>query len=388
MTDVTTADLMLDALPGDELHAVLRHAREEGPVVPVIARGLPAFLITRFSALREYLSAQEDFPGGVFYELSTRPHIGSTFINMDGPAHDTYRQLATPAFRSRATARFIDRELTPLAHEIVDRFAARGHGDLVAEFAQVMPFWSISRKLGLPIGSEEKQRRWALQLLDYPSNPEPALAAAAELTEFLRPVIDERRSVPADDVVSNLLAGEYHGTRFSDDEVYSHVRLLYAVGATTTSDGLSTLLHHLLRQPELLARVREDRSLLPRVVHESLRFDPPVANLPRIAPNGGTIAGVEIPPGSMVLCGIASANRDPEVFDDADRFDIDRDETDLLTFGFGTKFCPGSHLARQQLLCALDVILDRLPSLELVATDAPNGAILRRCERLDVTWAA
>jgi cytochrome P450 len=238
------------------------------------------------------------------------------------------------------------------------------------------------------MGSEEKQRRWALQLLDYPSEPELALAAAAEVTEFLRPVVDQRRSAPADDVVSHLLSGEYHGTRFSDDEVYSHVRLLYAVGATTTSDGLSTLLHHVLRQPELLARLQHDRSLLPRVVHEALRYDPPVSNLPRIAPNGGTIAGVHIPPGSMVLCAIASANRDAEVFDDPDRFNIDRDETDLLTFGFGTKFCPGSHLARQQLLCALDVILERLPSLEIVATDDPTGSVLRRCERLEATWAA
>lgn len=386
MADVATIDFLFDALPGPQLHDALRDARERGPVVPVVARGMPAFLITDFATLREYLSAQSAFPGGVFYELSTRPHIGNTFINMDGPDHDTYRQLATPAFRSRATARFVDRELTPLAHEIVDRFVARGHGDLATEYAQVLPFWSISRKLGLPIGSEERQREWALALLDYPSHPDRALAAADEVTEFLRPVVEHRRREPADDVISHLLSGEYHGTRFEDDEVFSHVRLLYAVGATTTSDGLSTLLHHVLTQPHVLERLRSDRSLIPRVVHEALRYEPPVSNLPRIAPHGGTLAGVDLPAGSMVLCGIASANRDPQVFTDPDRFDIDRDESDLLTFGFGSKFCPGSHLARQQLHCALDVLLERLPDIEVVAADPPTGAVLRRCERLEVAW--
>ena len=178
------------------------------------------------------------------------------------------------------------------------------------------------------------------------------------------------------------------GVRLTDFEVVSHVRLLYAVGATTTSDSMSSLFWTLLTHPDLLDRARHEPELRPRIVHELLRWEPPVALLPRVAPRGGEIAGVQIPEGGILLAGIASANRDESVFDDPDRFDPDRVQGELLTFGFGNKFCPGSHLARRQLLAALDVVLERLPNLRLVDADPPSGGILRRTERLEVAWNA
>lgn len=385
---LTDVDFNAGAFAGDELHDLLRQAREAGPVVEVRFAGTPAYLITRFDALRGYLKDQEQFPGEVVYQFTTRPNIGSTFIDMGAPDHDTFRQLAMPAFRSRAVSRFVDAELTPLAHEVLDRMQASGSGDLATGFAQVLPYWSISRKLGLPLGSEEQQRAWAAAMLSFPSDPDGALRASAEVTEFLRPTLAERRAAPADDVISQLLTGEYHGVRMSDDEVASHVRLLYAVGATTTSDGLSTLLGRVLADPVLLDRARTEPELLPRLVHESLRMEPPVSILPRLAPNGGEVAGVELPPMALVLCGIAAANRDPDVYTDPDRFDPDRDESEILTFGFGSKYCPGSHLARQQLLAALEVVLERLPTLRVVEAEPPVNAVLRRVERLVVAWEA
>ena len=94
------------------------------------------------------------FPGGATYQFEIKPVVGNTFINMDGEEHNRYRQLAMPAFRSRAVNRFVETDLTPLAHEIVSRFVNRGEGDLVTDFADVMPFWAISRKLGLPVGAK------------------------------------------------------------------------------------------------------------------------------------------------------------------------------------------------------------------------------------------
>ena len=135
-------------------------------------------------------------------------------------------------------------------------------------------------------------------------------------------------------------------------------------------------------------RARREPELRPRIVHESLRYEPPVALLPRVAPYGGEIAGVIIPEGGILLAALASANRDDTVFRNPDTFDPDREQGELLTFGFGNKFCPGSHLARRQLLVALDVILDRLPRLRVVDGDAPSGAILRRTEHLQVAWDA
>jgi cytochrome P450 len=280
----------------------------------------------------------------------------------------------------------VESDLVPLAHEVVDRFVARGHGDLAAEFAQVLPFWAISRKLGLPVGSEERQRKLALALLSYPSDPTGALAAADEVTAFLEPIVEERRRSPRDDVISHLLQSDVHGVRFTDDEIYSHVRLLYAVGATTTSDGLSTLLRSVVSDPALWARLRDDVALRARVVQESLRCEPPVSVLPRLAPHGGSFGGVDLPEGAVVLCGIASANRDPDVYADADTFTPDRAEGEILTFGFGTKFCPGAHLARQQASAALDVLIERLPDVRLVDASPPTGAVLRRVERIEISF--
>jgi cytochrome P450 len=381
-------DIALESLPGDELHEFLGRARDQGPVVPALFYRSPAYLITSFDVLRQYFGAQEEFPGGVIYTHSTKPHIGNTFINMDGPSHNTYRNIAMPVFRSRATARFVDAELTPLAHEVIDRFAGNGRGDLASEFAQVLPFWSISRKLGLPRGSEEKQRHWARDLLSYPSNPEGALRAADEVTEFLSPVVEERRREPQDDVISRLLSSEHDGVMFNDEEVYSHVRLLYAVGATTTSDGLSTALRRLLTEPGLADRARDEPAILEGVVQESMRFEPPVCVLPRLAPHEGTIGGVDLPAGATVLCGIAAANRDPAMFADPDNFDPDRSEAEILTFGFGSKFCPGMHMGRQQILAALEVVLERLVDIEVIESSQPSGGVLRRVETIEAVWSA
>lgn len=381
-------DFMTEPLPGDELHTLLAKLRSDGPIADITLWGQPAQLLLRYGDIRDYLAAHEQFPGGDVYQFHTQPVVGDTFISMNGPAHDQYRQLATPAFRSRATTRFVDEELTPLADEIVDRFADHGEVDLYEVFVGVLPFWAISRKLGLPPGTEDHQRRWALQILSFPVDPEGALAAADAVTDFLMPALEERRREPRDDVLSHLLHAEYDGVRFTDAEVVAHVRLLYSVGATTTSDSMSSMFWTLLNNPDLLARAQREPELRPRIVHESLRYEPPVALLPRIAPYGGEVAGVTIPEGGILLAALASANRDETVFTNPDAFDPDREQGEFLTFGFGNKFCPGSHLARRQLLVALDVILDRLANLRLIHADPPTGAILRRTEHLQVAWDA
>jgi cytochrome P450 len=300
---------------------------------------------------------------------------------MDGHEHDTYRSLAMPAFRSRPAARFVEESLVPLAHEVIDRFAARGEADLVAEFTGVLPFWSISRKVGLPVGTEERQRGWALALLSYPVAPDRAIAASREVTTFLEPIVEGRRAEPRDDVLSHLL-----GEGMSDEEIFSHIRLLYAVGATTTSDAMSNLFFHLLTQPGLYERAQRDAAVRPWLVHELLRFEPPVAVLPRLAPTGGAIGGVDLEPGSLLLAAIAAANRDPSVFAHADRFDPERKQRDQITFGAGPKFCPGSHFASRQLAAALEVVLERLPGMRVIEARAPTGGILRSCKRLHVAW--
>lgn len=389
--DEHVLEFAANPLPGPLLHRTLAELRSQhGDVAPVRFFGMPAFVILGWDALRGFFAANDEFPGGEVYKYQLERTVGRTFISMDGPDHDVYRRLVTPAFRSRAAIRFVDQELTPLAEELLDGIVGLGEADLIEDFTNRLPFWAISRKLGLPRGFEDHQREWASAILSEPSDPIGARRAADELSEVIAPVVRARRTDPGSDVISQLVTGEFQGTRLTDEEVHSHVRLLFAVGATTTADALSNLLWTLVHRPDLLRRIEREPELRPAVVRELLRWEPPVPLLPRMALHEGTIAGVHIPASSMILAGIASANRDPSRFDRPDEFDVDRPDADVLTFGFGPKFCPGTHMAKQQLLAALDVVLDRLPGLTLAEDDGgalPSGCNLRSVPSLRCRWS-
>jgi len=379
-------DVALDPLPGAALHDLLRNARENPGLTEVKMMGGPAYLVSRFDDLRTFFLDDQHFPGAPAYQETIMLQVGDTFISMENPRHDAYRQLTTPAFRSRAVSRFVDEELLPLANEVVDRFVARGEADLVAELARVLPFWAIGRKLGLPRGDEERMRQLALAMFGQGFSDLDGPAAVREITAVIQPVLDERRRSPGDDVLSRLTRVERDGQRLTDEEIINHVRLLFAVGATTTSDSMASLLWALLAQPGVLEVARHHPELRPNIVHELLRCEPAVPLLPRRAPYGGVISGTELPVGAFVLAGIAAANREPDRFPEPDRFDPRREPSEILTFGFGVKYCPGNHLARQQLTVALDVVLDRLTNLELVAASEPAGAILRSAPSVIAAW--
>ncbi|HVN83640.1 MAG TPA: cytochrome P450 [Candidatus Binatia bacterium] len=386
MPSEDTLDLFTADLPGPALHDLFRAARHTAGRARTRLHGMPAYLIVRFADVKAFLADDQGFPGGMTYVHQVEPVVGRTFISMDGDAHKLYRLLATPAFRSSAVARFVEHALLPLAHELVDRFAARGSADLVAEFTDVLPYLAISRKLGLPVESERRQRALARALLSYPVDPAGAQAASAELTRVIAPILEARRRNSGNDVLSGLLATEVKGHRLNDDDIVSHVRLLFAVGATTTADAMGNLFWAVLTQPGLLARAQQDPALRPGIVDELLRWEPPVAALPRFTVAGGRIGGEEVPAGSLVLAALVGANRDPDVFDEPDRFVPEREEKEILTFGFGSKYCPGVNLARRQLLTALNVVLERLPELRIAGPAAPSGGILRSVKSLPVVW--
>ena len=369
-------DLTEAELPGADLHTFLRTAREAGGLPHAALLGRPARLVTRYADLKDFMVDEATFPGGTIYQFQVEPAIGPTFISMDGEQHVAVRQQAVPAFRSRPVSRFVDEQLVPLAHEVIDRFADRGEADLVADLANVLPFWAISRKLGLPIGSEEKQRAVTRALLAHLADPDGAQRAVRAIDEVVRPVMEARRREPQEDVLSQLI-----GAGMDDEQVLSHVRLLYAVGATTTSDAMSNLLRLVLPNPAL------HDVPAPLLVAEALRLEPPVPVLPRLATQDCEVGGTEVAAGTVLLAALAAGNRDPEVFGDPDAFDPQRGGAEVLSFGVGPKFCPGWNLARSQLAAALAVLLERLPGLDVIETTQPRGAILRSTPRLVARWS-
>ena len=177
------------------------------------------------------------------------------------------------------------------------------------------------------------------------------------------------------------------GQRLEDEAIYSHIRLLFPTGGETTHGSLGNLIFALLRHEGAWAELRRDPSRIGAAVDEALRWETPIAVLPRLSgPEPFEFYGIEIPADSWVLFAMAGANRDPEVFSHPDRFDIDRSEPDMLTFGRGVKSCPGMHLARRNMEVALEVLLERMPELELVDVEAslPRRTVLRSPDSLKV----
>ncbi|CAM9891515.1 unnamed protein product [Discosporangium mesarthrocarpum] len=386
--DPASADFALDEMPGDALHGLLRAYREAGPIVPARFMGQGARVIAGHDALDEAFRDEASFPGHRMYQASFEPAIGASFISDPDPAsHLRTRKLATPAFRSRAVSRFSAEGIAPLAHELLDGLADRDHFDLVTEFTARLPYLVITRLLGLPREREEEFHAWALALLTFRDDPERALEARAALSDFLAPVVEARRADPRDDVISELVASEVDGRRLRDEEVFSHVRLLFPTGGETTHGSLGNLLSTLFTHEDQWQRLVADPSRIERTVAEGLRYETPIAVLPRRSASAPTrFRGHEIPPDTWVLFAIAGANRDPDLVTEPDRFDPDREQPPNLVFGRGPKSCPGLHLARRNMEVALGVLTERLPRLALEDEDAaiPRRTVLRSPDALHV----
>jgi len=379
--DLSRVDLGLDDLPGSELHDVLHAFRAQGPVQPTRFQGNPAFVISSYDVLLEAFLDNERFPPHLMYKHSLEPAIGESFISMpERERHLLYRKLATPAFRSRAVASYEREGLAALAHEVVDGLAGRSEVDLMADFAARFPYLVITRLLGLPREREEEFHAWALALLRYREEPQLALQASKEFTAYLTPIIEARRSEPRNDVISELILAEADGRRLTDAEIRAHVALLFPTGGESNHATLGNLLYALLSHEGSWQLLREHPARVGDAVDELFRWETSIALVPRLSASQPVeFHGMEIPADTWVLFAITGANRDPAVFTDPDRFDLDRKRKDGLTFGRGVKSCPGMHLARRNMQVGLEVLLERLPEIELLDLEAalPRRAVLR-----------
>ena len=369
-------------------HEELARLREERPVAHVPFHGGTAYLLTRHADVEAAFRDEATFPAEAAYRLHSEPVMGRTLQCMTGAEHTTNRALVSPAFRARLMPGYVGPILAPAANRLIDAIAEQGEADLVTAFTRQYPFTVITRLLGIPEGNQGDIQRWALALLTFPWDPEAALAASREFTEYLVPIIAARRDAPNDDLISTLATAEIDGERLTDDEILSFIRVLFPAGADTTYHGLGSLLYALMTNADAMERVRRDPSSRNAAVEEALRWEAPVSLMPRFAPVDTEQFGTPIRGGNHILFGVAAANRDPAQFPDPERFDIDRDPTMSMTFGLGTHFCVGAHLARAEIATALDVFLERFDDLRLV-DDAPTrmvGSVLRGPDTLPVRF--
>ncbi len=302
--------------------------------------------------------------------------LGEMFLSArNGESHRLLRRLLQPCFAPDVTRRWRTHVIAPLVErEYGGQWRARGRAELMSDLAMPFPILAIYAILGFPDdpASVTQFADWALQILNGPQiDPEKAKASMARafeaadlLDEHVRGVVAARRRAGAsgEELIDRLIRTEVDGERLDDGQIAGIVRMLLPAAAETTTRTLANLMVHLLQDERLLARVRRDRSLLPRALTESMRLEPVAGFLARRALRDLDIGGVTIPAGSAVSLVMGSANRDEAMFADADSFDLDRSQQANLGFGYGLHMCIGMPVARTEVEVAADMLLN-LPNL-------------------------
>jgi cytochrome P450 len=350
----------------------------------------PAYVVTRY---HDVLAVLKD--GNVFSSRANANGIGivmgRTILEMDGKEHSRHRNIIAPAFVPRAMqknnlARVIER----IADEMIDGFAGIGDADLVAQFTRTFPLRVIAHIIGVPIEDYETFKRWSLEVIGFADDPPRGFEAAQKLVDYLRPIVERRKTDPRDDLMSTLIHAEVDGQRLTDEEIYSFLRLLLPAGSDTTYRLIGSLLFALLNDPDQLEEVYSDRSQLGWAIEETLRWEAPVQFAAREVTAATTLASVDLPAGAQILVAIGSANRDERHYPEPWRFDLHRRADDHVAFGFGRHFCVGSHLARLEARTAMNALLGRLPNLRLDRSRPSQvvGLAFRSPNRLPVLFDA
>lgn len=299
-----------------------------------------------------------------------------SLLELEPPSHTRLRSLVLRAFTSRRIAGLAP-EIERLAHELIDA-APEGEFDLIRHFAQPLPVIIIARLLGVPEERADDLLAWSNAMVAmYQARrsreiEDGAARAAAEFSAFLRDLVEQRRQAPADDLITQLIRAETDDGKLTSDEMIATCILLLNAGHEATVHTIGNGVKALLENGTGRAALTPDR--VEATVEEILRFDPPLHLFTRWAYEDVEIAGHRFRRGDRVGCLLAAANRDPAVWDEADRFVPDRSLKPNLSFGTGIHFCVGAPLARLELRIALPVLFDRLPGLRIA--QAPRYANL------------
>ncbi|MFC5719212.1 cytochrome P450 [Streptomyces gamaensis] len=376
------------------LYAALR---ERGPVHRVRSEGMEMWLITGAEEARAALADPRFGKDWRRLDLWHGEPAGSSpiftnLLEMDPPQHTRLRKLVAREFTGRRVEGLRPR-VEAMAHDLLDAMLAApdGRADLVDAFAFPLPMTVICELLGVPEPARAAFRVWTAEMVE-PSGPEADKAAVTGITQALADLVAAKRGAPGDDLLSALVrTHDEDGDRLSGDELLGMAWLLIIAGHETTVNLITTAVRQLLLHPGQLAAVRADFGLLDNVVEEVLRHDGPVENATfRYTTEPVTVAGTTIPEGRIVLVGLASADRDPGRWPEADRFDIHRDTRGHLAFGHGIHYCLGAPLARLEARIALRALLERCPRLALDADPRElhwiRGTLIRGTRTLPVRF--
>jgi len=301
-----------------------------------------------------------------------RHHTTSLVFN-DAPYHKRVRKLIVGALIPRMIARR-EADLTTLVGRLIDAMAREGQAELIADFAGAIPVEVIGDLLQIPRDERGPLRDWSLAILGA-LEPAPSLAVLAQgetalagFHAYLEALVAERRAKPRDvdrDMLSRLILGEVDGESLTQHELIENCVFLLNAGHETTTNLIGNMLEALWRFPDQRARLRADPLLIRGAVEEGLRFESSNQLGNRLATADTMIGGHAIAAGTQVTLSIGAANRDPQVFEDPDRFDIGREPNRHLAFGGGPHQCAGMNLARMEARIAVAAFVARFPGYEI-----------------------
>jgi cytochrome P450 len=285
-------------------------------------------------------------------------------ISADPPLHTWTRRLVLPTMSPARVAEYevFTREL---CRRLVDDVIARGEGDAAAEYAQQIPVRVIGHILGVPESMAGTFTEWVRDVLEFAHDPERRRRGITGIIQYLDGAIGEREANPTDDFISELIRSEHDGEPVTRDVVMGMCALLLIAGIDTTWSSIGSTMWHLATHPDDRRRLATEPDLMPTAIEEFLRAYAPVTMARRVIVDT-EYDGCPIKAGERVLMNFPGANRDPEVFPDADKVILDRQHNRHLAFGAGIHRCAGSNLARMELRVAVEEWLARIPEFELV----------------------
>jgi cytochrome P450 len=397
--DLTSPEFIADPYPA------YRHLRDEMPVCRDERTGF--LLVTRYAdvypLLRDKRLSSDQvsaFMGRLPAEQQAalaplRDILTNRVTFTDNPVHHRIRGLMQLAFTPRHVEKMrpvVEAE----AGRLLDRVRAAGRMDLVADLADPLPSHVICEMLGLPPGDRARFKGWTddiyafLGLSPVPLADRAAVAvrSAIQLKAYLADLFAEIRRHPRDDLLSALVAAEQQGDRLSDTELYSNVVSLINASHETTTNLIANTVLSLLRNPDQWRHLRDNPGAIEGAVEEGLRYESPIQMLGRVAVEDVTVGGLTIPRGERVAPVIGSANRDPGLCPDPDRFDVSRGELKHVAFGGGPHFCLGAALGRLEGEVAIAAVARRFPDLRLTGAELRwrPYPVFRGLAALPVEW--
>lgn len=311
---------------------------------------------------------------------------------MNPPDHTRLRSLVHKAFTPRTVAQ-LKETIQRITDELVDRIEDRTETDLIADLAYPLPVTVICEMLGVPPADQTQFHGWSaaivqsLDLVEEEVVYNRASTAAAELTEYLGVLLEERRKAPRQDLISDLVAVEEAGDRLTRDELFGTCALLLIAGHETTVNLIGNGMYALLRHPNQWQRLHSEPGLITTTVEELLRYDSPVQFTSRVAMRRLEYKGHVFEPGTGIGFLLGAANRDPRQFSDPATLDIGREPNKHLAFGGGIHYCLGAPLARLEGEIAFATISRRLPGLTLASDTLSyrDNYTLRGLEKLPLS---